>query len=172
MSSYYTAAELEARRKAKLKQDLADSISKLKEQLRAEHENKAQITAGANIEMTVFAEDNAVGGYSGKTVVSADTLQSEGSRDGSVRDELDLSGLLISAHKKPTKLEQELDQWIRKAEERPIISEKDEKDRTRLLAELAKTVNAPDTDIEDKVRAVRMRVTAYLQGQRHLCRGT
>ena len=33
MSSYYTTAQLEAMRKAKLKQDLANSIQQLKEQM-------------------------------------------------------------------------------------------------------------------------------------------
>lgn len=164
MSSYYTTAQLEAMRKARLRQELADSIQKLKEQLQGEHKNNVQMNAGANIETTVFITDDAVGGYSKNSVVTGDMLQTEESRDNSKRDELDFSGLLFATHKKPTKLEQELDSWIRKVDERPVVSEKDEKDRTRLLAELAKTIQASATDIEDKIKSVKMRVSSYLQG--------
>ena len=164
MSSYYTTAQLEAMRKARLKQDLADSIQKLKEQLQIEHKNNVQMTAGSNIETTVFIADDSVGGYSKSAVVTGAMLRTEEGQNDAKRDELDFSGLLFSAHKKPTKLEQELDSWVKKVDERPIITEKDEKDRTRLLAELARTIQASATDIEDKLRSVKMRVSTYLQG--------
>ena len=163
MSSYYTRAQLEAMRKARLKQELSDSIQKLKEQLQTEHTNSVHMTAGSNIEMTVFAEDNAVGGYSGNGIVLAEMLQTENMKRSTQRDSLDFSGLLTSTMKKPTKLEIELDSWIRKADERPIITEKDEKDRIRLHAEIARTVQSA-TDIEDKIRSVKMRVSSYLNG--------
>ena len=54
MSSYYTAAQLEAMRKARLKQELSDTIQKLKEQLQTEHSNNAQIASSTNIEISVF----------------------------------------------------------------------------------------------------------------------
>lgn len=164
MSSYYTTAQLEAMRKARLKQELADSIQRLKEQLQIEHKNNVQMTAGSNIETTVFIADDSVGGYSKSAVLTGAMLQIEEGQSDAKRDELDFSGLLFSAHKKPTKLEQELDSWVKKVDERPSISEKDEKDRTRLLAELARTIQASATDIEDKIRSVKMRVSTYLQG--------
>lgn len=164
MSSYYTTVQLEAIRKARLKQELADSIQRLKEQLQSEHKNSVQMTVGANIETTVFVTDDAIGGYSKNTVVTGAMLQTEEDQGNAKRDELDLSGLLFSAHKKPTKLEQELDSWVKKVDERPIVSERDEKDRTRLVAELAKMIQTSATDIEDKIRSVRMRVSTYLQG--------
>lgn len=164
MSSYYTTVQLEAMRKARLKQELADSIQRLKEQLQVEHKNNVQMTSGANIETTVSIADDAIGGYSRSPVVVGAMLQTEEGRADFNRDELDFSGLLFSAHKKPTKLEQELDSWVKKMDERPVVSGKDEQDRTRLLAELAKTIHAPATDIEDKIRSVKMRVSTYLQG--------
>lgn len=164
MSSYYTTAQLEVMRKARLKQELADSIQKLKEQLQTEHVNSVQVTAGANIETTVFVKDDAVGGYSRNAIVTGAMLQTEDIQTSSKQDELDFSGLLVSAHRKPTKLEQELDSWIKRVEERPIVSEKDEKDRIRLLAELEKTIHVSAIDIEDKIKSVKMRVSAYLQG--------
>lgn len=164
MSSYYTTAQLEEMRKTRLKQELADSIQRLKEQLQTEHKNSVQMTAGANIETTVFVTDDAVGGYSKNAAVTGVMLQIEEGQGNTKRHELDFSGLLFSAHKKPTKLEQELDFWVKKVDERPIVSEKDDKDRTRLLVELAKTIRASATDIEDKVRLVKMRVSTYLQG--------
>lgn len=164
MSSYYTTAQLEAARKAHLKQELADSIQKLKEQLQVKRANNVQMTTGSNIEMSVFVTDNLVGGYSKRAVITGAILQ-EGSDYAEARkDDLDFSVLLFSANKKPTKLELELHSWIKKVDERPIVSEKDEKDRTRLLAELAKTIQASAMDIEDKIGSVKMRVLSYLQG--------
>lgn len=164
MSSYYTTAQLEAMRKARLKQELADSIQRLKEQMQIEHENNVKISAGANIETTMFVTDDAVGGYSKNAIITGAMLQTENSQSGIQHDDLDFSELLFSTHKKPTKLEQELDLWVKKADERPIITEKDEKDRIRLLAELAKVIQSTTTDIEDRIKAVKMRVSSYLQG--------
>ena len=164
MSSYYTAAQLEAMRKARLKQELSDTIQKLKEQLQTEHSNNAQIASSTNIEISVFATDDSVGGYSKNATVTGAMLQNENKQTTVQRDDLDFSGLLFSSHKKPTRLELELDSWVQKVDERPVISEKDEKDRTRLLAELAKTIQASAVDIEDRIRSVKMRVTSYLQG--------
>lgn len=168
MSSYYTTAQLEAMRRAQLKarleQELADSVQRLKEQLKTEHKNNVQMTSGANIKTTVSITDDAVSGYNKSSVVTGDVLQTEEGQGGTERDELDFSVLLSSEKKKPTKLEQELDFWVTKADERSIVSEKDEQDRTRLLAELAKIIREPTTDIEDKIRSVKMRVSAYLQG--------
>ena len=164
MSSYYTTAQLEAMRKERLKQELANSIQRLKEQLQTEHTNSVQMTAGSNIKTTVFIADDSASGFSKNTIVTGDMLQTEEDRSNTRRDELDFSGLLLSAQKKPTKLEQKLDFWVRKVDERPIISENDEKDKARLLAELAKTIQASATDIEDKIRLVKMRVSTYLQG--------
>lgn len=164
MSSYYTTAQLEAMRKARLKQELSDSIQRLKEQLQIEHKNSVQMTSGSNIETTVFVADDAVSGYNKNTVVTGIMLQTEEKQDAVKRDELDFSELLFSAHKKPTKLEGELDYWVTKVDERPVVTEKDAKDRTRLLAELAKTIQSSVTDIEDKIRSVKMRVSTYLQG--------
>ena len=164
MSSYYTAAQLEAMRKARLKQELSDTIQKIKEQLQTEHSNNVQISSSANIEISVFVKDDSVGGYSKNAIVSGALLREESKQSTVQRDELDFSELLFSSHKKPTRLELELDSWVQKVNERPVISEKDEKDRKRLLAELAKTIQASAVDIEDRIKSVKMRVTSYLQG--------
>lgn len=163
MSSYYTTAQLEAMRKARLKQELVDSIQKLKEQLQIKYENNIQVTNGLNIETNVFATDDSVGGYSKSIVVTGADLMVEEININAKRDELDFSDLLFSLHKKPTKLEQELDSWIKRVDDRPVLSEKDEKDRTRLLAQLASAIQSTTMDIEDKIGFVKMRVLTYLQ---------
>lgn len=164
MSSYYTTAQLEEMRKARLKQELADSIHSLKEQLQIKHTNDVKMTVMPNFETTVFIEDDAVGGYSKSAIMTGSMLQAEEGHDNARQDALDFSTLLFSKNMKPTKLEKELDSWVNKADERPIISERDEQDRTRILAELAKIIKASETDIEDKIRLVKMRVSAYIQG--------
>lgn len=164
MSSYYTAAQLEAMRKERLKKELSDAIQRLQEQLQIEHSNDVQITASSNIEMSVFATDNSVGGYNKSAEITSKMLQGESKQSSEKRDDLDFSELLFSSHKKPSKLELELDSWVKKIDERPIVSEKDEKDRTRLLAEVAKVIKTSAMDIEDRIKFVKMRVTSFLQG--------
>lgn len=163
MSSYYTTAELEARRKERLRQELAESIQKLKEQLRAEHVNTVQMVYGSNIKLSVFAKDDAVSGYRENVVISGAMLQSDEKQSSSKRMELDFSELLESSRRRRSRVEKELDFWLQKVEERPIISEKDEEARTRLLAVLAQNVNNEKMDIEDKMEVVKMRVSAYLE---------
>ena len=164
MSSYYTTAQLEAMRKERLKKDLSDAIQKIREQLQTEHDNTVQVVSSSNIELSVFAFDNSVGGYKTSTVITGNLLEERNENENHERDSFDFSELLFSSHKKPTRLELELDSWIHKIEERPILTEKDEMDRTRLLSELARIIHDPLIDIEDKIRFVKTRVTSYLQG--------
>lgn len=163
MSSYYTTAELEAMRKAQLRKELDDSIMRLKEQLREEHTNSVQTTAGENIKQSVFVSDDSVSGYSTESIETGPVFLNEKDKSTVQREVLDLSDLLISKDTRPTKLELELESWITKAYERPIITETDERDRARIVAELAKIV-ASSADIEDKIKSVKMRVKSYLQG--------
>ena len=164
MSSYYTAAELEAMRKAQLRRELEQTISALTEQMRTEHENTVQLTEAGSVVLTVFADDKAVGGGVATAAVTGEALKMERESASEKRDELDFSSLMFAGKKKPTRLEQELDSWLQKAETRPVLTERDEKDRARVLAELQSILQSADMDIEDRVQAVRMRVTSYLQG--------
>lgn len=164
MSSYYSFILLEEMRRERLKRALDDSILQIKKQLQMEHSNNVQMTAGSGIEVSVFVTDDSVSGYDKSVAINKMMLQEESDQSETKRDELDFSELLFSACKKPTKLELELDSWVKRVDERPIISEKDENDRTRVLAELAKTVRTSSMDIEDKIRSVKMRVSSYLQG--------
>ena len=164
MSSYYTTARLEEMRKAKLKQELSDSIQNLRAQLQKEHENTVQTAASSNIVLSVFQTDDAVSGCISDAAVSGASLKISDEHAKRTGKDLDFSDLLCSARKKPGKLELELDSWIKRIDERPVIEEKDAADRARLLAEVAKTLSDDLTDIEDKIRSVKMRVSSYLQG--------
>ena len=164
MSSYYTAARLEATRKTQLQQELSAAIQKLKEQMLVEHSNRVQTMSNSIIEMSVFATDDFLSGYIQNSVITGEMLKKEGNQITAERDELDFSELLFSLGKKPSKLEMELETWIKKIDDRPIISEKDEQDRKRVSSEIAKIVRKSEMDIEDKVNFVKMRVTSYLQG--------
>ncbi len=164
MSSYYTAAQLEEMRRQRIMQELFGSIQKLKDQLMAKHDNKVQISSGNGVEISVFATDDIVEGYNGSNIVSRTNIRQAESADSVKREELDFSKLLVSYNKKPTKLEQELDSWITKVDERIVISEKDEKDRARVIIELSRIMSNNGIDIEDKIKQVRMRVSTYLQG--------
>ena len=74
MSSYYTTAQLEAMRKARLKQDLADTIQRLKEQLQIKHENTVKVNSGSNIETTVVITDDAVSGSDEDYAITGDMM--------------------------------------------------------------------------------------------------
>lgn len=164
MSSYESAAEIEARRKAALKAQLEASINKLKEQLKTVHSNNVEVTAGAHIVTSVFIADDAAGGSEIQgAVVSAQMLKDHTVKNEEKRDELDFSDLLYSTHKTPSKLELELDALVNRVDERPVISAKDSQDRARVITELAKTLNDAGMDIEDKIRTVKMRVMSYLK---------
>ena len=163
MSSSYTAAQLEEMRKAKLRQQLSESVQALRDQLRTKHDNQVTVSASSGVVTSVFIEDEAVGDYDDVDEVSEAAFAQEQREQAAEREELDFSSLLAAETRKPTRLEQELEAWIAKADERPIVSEKDERDRARLITEL-KRIKGSDTDVEDKLRMIRMRVTSYLQG--------
>ena len=164
MSSSYSYVDLEALRKQRIKAELDNAIRQAKDQMKVKHDNSVHMTAAANIDISVVVEDNAAGGYSGGGVVKAEALQSNEGKSETKRDELDFSGLLQAKKAKPSRLELELDSWVKKVDERPVVTEKDEKDRARVIAEIAKAVESPLMDIEDKIQSVKMRVSTYLQG--------
>ncbi len=164
MSSYYTAAQLEEMRRQRIMQELSGSIQKLKEQLMTRHDNNVHISSGNAVEITVFATDDSAEGYYEPNIISETRIKQVESFDAIKREELDFSKLLVSNSNKSTKLENELNSWITKVDERVVISEKDEKDRERIIVELSKIMSNDSIDIEDKIRQIRMRVSAYLQG--------
>lgn len=164
MSSYMSAAQIEAQRKAKLKKDLTESVQQLKEQLRASHENLAQVEAGTHIRLMYAASDDSDSGYDKNIQITEEMVQSADRTEAEKREELDFSALLYAEHKKTDRLSRELAFWLGRVEERPILTKKDEQDRTRILAELARLVRDTSMDREDQVKAVKMRVSGYLQG--------
>ena len=91
MSSYYTAAQLEAMRKARLKQELSDAIQRLKEQLQTEHSNNVKMSSSENVEMSVFAIDDSIGGYQKNAVVTGAMLEIGTEKAITRRDDLDFS---------------------------------------------------------------------------------
>lgn len=163
MSSYYTTAQLEAARKARLKRDLASSIQQLKEQLQNRSVVSVQTTSSLHVKTAVFAEDNST--EWGQKIRSLTTVELPDGEEtkGIRREEYDFSGLLQVSHK-PSKLEEEFELWIKRADERPVLTEKDAQNRMRLETELARIISDASVDIEDKVRDVKMRVSSYLQG--------
>lgn len=163
MSSGYSSVELEAIRKARLKAQLAENLQNLRDQMQIKRTNKSETVSGSNIETTVFQFDNEMSGFSKDIVVTGDMLNVANSNSVENRIELDFSALLYETHSKPTRLEIELDTWIKKVDERPIITSRDEADRIRVISELEKTLNTPSMDIEDKIQSVKMRVLSFLE---------
>lgn len=163
MSSYYTTAQLEAMRKEKLKADLLSGIEKLATQLRTEYKNDVESCKSQNIVNSIFMEDEEISGCEEINVVDINFVNSSFASYNAEHDELDFSKLLI-VNDIDNPLETELNAWISKIDNRIIFSEKDEQDRSRLMEVLGKIISDGQLDIEDKIKAVRMRVDAYLQG--------
>lgn len=162
MSSYYTTAQLEAMRKERIRKEMEDSLKQLKEQLQKESVNTIQVADSANVILSVFASDDALSGYkpNQSAVISIKKADTVVEQKPKVED---LSCLLESPSKKNSKMEIELDQLIHTIDNRLILTEKDEKDRQRLLLEVQRIVNSTSMNIADKVSSVKMRVVSYLQ---------
>ena len=125
MSSYYTAAQLEAMRKEKIRKELADSIQRLSIQLQEKHENSVHINNSGNVEISVFVTDDTTSGSGENLSVAKESLTQSANIARTQQDGLDFSGLLISKHR-VSKLEEELNSWIERVDERPIITQNDE----------------------------------------------
>lgn len=166
MSSYYTAAQLEAMRKEKIKKELADSIQRLSIQLQEKHDNSVHISSAGNIELSVFAIDDTTSGSGGNLFVAKENITQSTNVENGQREGLDFSGLLVSKHR-ISKLEEKLNLWIEKVNERPIITQNDEDAKKRLKQELQRILEQ-NIDIEDKIQSVKMRVISYLQGKQVL----
>lgn len=166
MSSYYTEAELEAARKEMIKKGLADSIHRLGIQLQEKHDNSVHISSSGNIEISVFVADDTTYGDSENLFVAKENITQSTNIEETQREILDFSKLLVSKHR-VSKLEEELKSLIERADERPIITQKDEDARKRLKQELQRILNQSD-DIEDKIKSIKMRIISYLQGKQVL----
>jgi len=162
MSSSYSAAELEAMRKARVKKGLEQMLEQMTNQLKTEHRNDTAVLSGANIVITVQASDAHAGGGALAGSVDALSIQSE-ERLGE-RDELDFSSLLNEKASQGGRLAGELSQWISRIDERPVITEKDASDRARLIKILSQKAADLSVDIEERLRFARVRIQSYLEG--------
>lgn len=161
MSSYYTTAQLEAMRKAKLKAELLESINMIREQLFEERQNDVVVSAAMNFEVTVANDDEGVSGFT-----SSVRIGEELRREQSVpsRTILDLSSLLQENHIFTSQLEQEIEKLVDTIDQRAVLTEQDAIDKERVLLETSKTLSNDKMDIEDKLKYLRMRIRSYIQG--------
>jgi len=167
MSSYYTSAQLEAMRVAKLKKDLENSILQVKEQLQEEHANSVQLTRSDNIIITVTADDSGASGYSVSKMNSIDIQKHTISSSGRRKVE-DFSSLLEIGNQKKTKLESILNDEIAKIGERTLLTEDDYDAFRRVQSETERIRNNKEMNIEDRIGLIRMHVQSFLQGARPL----
>lgn len=179
MSSYYTAAELEAMRREQIRQqirrELEAGVQRIREQLQNGQTGSVELTGSPYIRVTAANEDAGVSGVHSAGRVNRASFEhgstgSEAAVSGAAGSERevqpgpDLSSLLAEAGKKPGRLRQELDEWIRRAEERAVITERDEQEKHRLIGKIEEILTNDEIDIEDQIRFVKMRVTSFLQG--------
>lgn len=158
MSSYYTTAELEQMRKAQIRRHLEQKLNALQAQLRAGGESTATVAAAAAAQ-TVSIQDDAQRGY---TYTGSGPSVTERSTQPEARTVIDLSALL-RVPTAPSKLSRQLEDTIRKADERAILTQADAQDKARLMTAISQITSDPNMDIEDKILAVQLRVQSFLQ---------
>ena len=161
MSSYYTTAQLEAMRKARLKAELMENIDKIRAQLLEKHQNDVVVSAATNIEITVINDDEGISGFQ-SSVQIGEELRLE--QTLSSRSILDLSSLLQESHSIPSQMEQEIEKLVDSIDQRAVLTEQDAIDKDRILLETSKTLSNCDMNIEDKLKYLRMRIDSYIQG--------
>lgn len=167
MSSCSMKVDLEAERKARIRAEIKarimESARQIKTQLQSSHENNPYAVFANNIQTKVHISDDSTSGYSRESVVSEKSLQDEEDSADTKRDEFDFSSLMHSVQNNPTKLELELDSWVRKVKERKVASSKANENKVRVLTEISKIIQSSTMDIEDKIKSVKMRASTYLR---------
>ena len=161
MSSYYTTAQIEAMRKARLKAELLENIDKIRAQLLEMHQNDVVVFSATNLEITVTNDDEGVSGFTSSIRIGNELRQE---RTVSSRTILDLSSLLKENHIFVSKLEQEIEKLVDAIDQRAMLTEQDAIDKERVLLETSKTLSNNKMDIEDKLKYLRMRIESYIQG--------
>ena len=150
------------RKKEQFRQKVSDSVQALDEQLKTGHANTVQMSTSIKYESSIVFADDSISGYMDPGVILSESLLSDNSHPGpGNRNVLNFSDLLLSGPNELTPLESELESWVKKVDERPILNEQDENDKKRISEELAKIIRSSD-DIEDKIKAIKMRVKNYL----------
>ena len=161
MSSYYTTAQLEAMRKAKLKAELLESINMIRAQLFEERQNDVVVSAAMNFEVTVANDDEGVSGFTSSVRIGEELRREQ---SVSSRTILDLSSLLRDNHILTSRLEQEIEKLVDTIDQRAVLTEQDAIDKERVLLETSNTLSNNKMDIEDKLKYLRMRIGSYIQG--------
>ena len=161
MSSYYTTAQLEAMRKARLKAELLEHLDKIRAQLLEKHQNNVVVSAATNLEITVTNNDEGVSGFTSSVRIGEELRQEQ---TASSRTILDLSSLLQENHIFASQFEQEIEKLVDAIDQRAVLTEQDAIDRERVLLETSKTLSNSKMDVEDKLKHLRMRIKSYIQG--------
>lgn len=156
----------EAIRRAREK-EIGDSIIHLKTAMSTQA-NTARFTAGSSITMTVFREDDTVRENLQDFQVSGDNLTAGRGSTAGTRNEMDFSGLLNLSGKRPNRLEAELDSWVQRIAERPILDEKDEAAHQETATAIQNILSDRETDIEERLNAAKKLISGYLAGSAHL----
>ena len=109
MSSYYTTAQLEAMRKARLKAELLENLDKIRAQLLEKHQNDVVVSAATNMEITVTNDDEGVSGFQSSVQIGEELRHEQALSSRSI---LDLSSLLLESHSIPSQMEQEIEKLV------------------------------------------------------------
>ena len=163
-SESYSAAEIEAQRKEALRNTVLSNIENMKQQLRENHSNDIQVNACSNFVITVSIEDDALSGAGPVLNVNEESLKSYSGTGLMERTDYDYSELIEFESHIQNHIDAEIAVWWRKISERIILTEKDAQDQIRVRKVVSDIMHDTAMDIGDKLTAIKMRVTSFLDG--------
>lgn len=180
MSSGYSTAQLEAMRAERLRQELNETIKTVKEEVRNAGPSVVGVSSVTDNRITVFAEDDISGGVKLSYIVDSlqlevpEQTQADKAREELARkerEELDFSGMLLAASgRRPSRSELEIDDLIKRVNERPVITENDASARKALLSEISAVMADDAYNTQAKADLLKIRIESYLMGGRKLTR--
>lgn len=157
-SEYYTAAQLEARRKEELRQNLLLRIAATKKQLEDTSNNTAfGGVSFSNIDVTVAQSDEGMSGLEKASVSTASFFSEKQNLSA-----LDYSSILSTVSINNNQLIDRLSALLTRIDERPILRKEDKKEHERLISGIHKMMLDKKMDIEDTINLTEMRVRSFL----------
>ena len=164
MSSYYTTAQLEEMRRARLRQELEDNLRQMKERLRerleAPAESRVERTTAEKIVLTAVDRDAGTSGYRIDSEIGAGE---SGTVPAEARREVDLSALLDWDAERAQRAEGPFDKLLAQVEERAVLTEEDRRARERIVSELKALAARSGENEEDRLAEASWRLKIYLR---------
>lgn len=159
MSSYITAAQLEAQRKEALRKRLNDSINSLRENLSECTSNDTGSTISYGNVHSVVINDETSGVFLFSGEIGQSLLEGV---DASERETMDFSSLLSAGNSRGKKKKRLYDS-LKRINDRAILYVKDEIERKRTEESIRQILDNENLDIDSKIELINIKIENYLR---------